>query len=189
MYLVFDVGTTSMKTGVFDREFQLVFSSLNEYSLLYPQKNMVELSAEFYWTALKEGVSSAAAAGVNLGEIDSITITTQGETLIPVDKRGMPLSNAIVWLDSRAEKEALELAERISMGQFFRVTGLPDLSGTAPIAKLMWIRREKPEVYEKTAYFLLLEDFLIYRLSGVIVSEYSLLSSTGYFDILHLEIK
>lgn len=183
MYLVFDVGTTSMKTGVFDQNFNTVYSHASEYQLLYPGKNLVELPAAFYWSALKEGITDALRFGVLPEEIDAVTITTQGETLVPVDQNGEALCNAIVWLDARAEKEAAELNEKIDANEFFHTTGLTDLGAAAPIAKLMWIRKNRPEVYEKTACFLLLEDYLIYRLSGELVTEYSLLSSTGYFDI------
>ena len=184
MYLTFDVGTTSMKTGVFNRNFEMVFSDTREYKLLYPGKNLVELPADFYWEALKQGFLAALASGISAEKIDVITITTQGETLIPIDKNGSPLCNAIIWLDARAEQEAAALNQTIPQQDFFRTTGLTDLGGAAPIAKLMWIRKQAPEIYEKTAHFLLLEDYLIYRLTGQIVSEHSLLSSSGYLDIV-----
>ena len=95
MYLTFDAGTTSTKTGVFNHNFEMVFSHTGEYQLLYPGKNLVELSADFYWEALKQGVQSALASGISAKEIEVITITTQGETLIPIDKNGFPLCNAI----------------------------------------------------------------------------------------------
>lgn len=183
MYLVFDVGTTSMKTGVFDREFHMIFSHSSEYQLLYPQKNFVELTAGFYWEALKEGLSAAQRSGISLNKIDVITITTQGETLIPIDRSGTPVCNAVVWLDARAEEEAATLSAKLSTETFFRTTGLTELGGATPIAKLLWFRRQRPDLYEKTACFLLLEDYLIYCLTGVIATERSLLSSTGYFDI------
>lgn len=183
MYLVFDVGTTTMKTGVFDRNFRLVSSSANEYQLLYLPDGRIELPAEFYWNALKAGISSAIQAGISPLQIDAVTITTQGETLIPVGKDGKPLSNAIVWLDGRADAEAKVLAANIDLKEYYRRTGLTELGGAVPICKLMWIRKHLPEIYEKTEKFLLLEDYLIFRLTGEYVSEYSLLSSTGYFDI------
>lgn len=174
-----------MKTGVFNHNFEMIFSDTSEYQLLYPGNNRVELPAIFYWEALKKGIQSALASGISAKEIEVITITTQGETLIPVDKNGSPLCNAIVWLDARAEQEVAELNQKISQQDFFRTTGLTDLGGATPIAKLMWFRKKSPKIYEKTAHFLLLEDYLIYKLTGQIVSEHSLLSSTGYLDIMN----
>lgn len=184
MYLTFDVGTTSMKTGVFDRNFKMVFSHTGEYQLLYPGKDRVELPADFYWEALKQGFGAALASGVSAEQIEVVTITTQGETLIPIDQNGAALCNAIVWLDARADQEAAELNQSISAQEFFCTTGLTELGGATPIAKLMWIRKHCPQIYEKTAHFLLLEDYLIHRLTGQIVSEHSLLTSTGYLDIM-----
>ena len=187
MYLTFDVGTTSMKTCVFDREFTLIFSHTAEYDLLYPEKNRVELPAEQYWQALKRGIAAALAAGISGQQLRVITITTQGETLIPVDRGGNPLTNAIIWLDSRAEAEAAALNAALEPDAFFRTTGMTELTGATPIAKLMWLRLHRPEVFAQTHRFLLLEDYLIYRLTDSMVSEHSLLSSTGYLDILKNE--
>lgn len=172
-----------MKTAVFERDFRLVFSTANEYQLLHLPGGRIELPAEFYWNALKAGISAALHAGISPSQIETVTITTQGETLVPVDKDGCPLSNAIVWLDGRAAEEANELGAVLDMKEYYRRTGLTELGGAVPVCKLMWIRKNLPEIYKKTEKFLLLEDYLLFRLTGAFVTEYSLLSSTGYFDI------
>jgi len=115
--------------------------------------------------------------------IAAVGITTQGETLIPVDQHGSPLCDAIVWLDSRAGKQAAALREKIEVQRFYETTGLPDIGDALPLAKLQWVKEEQPDLYRKTHHFLLLEDYLLFWLTGKFVTEKSLLTSTGWFDI------
>ncbi|MDR1306376.1 MAG: hypothetical protein LBK74_02225 [Treponema sp.] len=181
--LTVDAGTTAIKVCLFNRQLSLIASHSVEYNLLTPAENFVELDPEVYWTALCTGSAAVVRACPNPGDIRMLTVTTQGETIIPVDKSGRALGNAVVWLDSRAFRECEELKEKIDPLVFYRHTGLNELTPAVPIAKLLWFSRNLPEVYEKTHKFLLLEDYLILRLTGLCVSNPALLSSSGYFDI------
>ena len=90
---------------------------------------------------------------------------------------------AIVWLDGRAGAEADELRQLLPDTVFKEKTGLPAVDGYTPLAKLLYIKRNMPQVYAQTDKFLLLEDYVSFWLTGRMVSEKSLLSSTGYFDL------
>jgi hypothetical protein len=156
--LTFDIGTTAVKACLFDEGLRLAACSNEEYALLTGDDGTIELEPEKYWEAVKAGALSAIQkAGIDAANIAAVSVTTQGETLIPVDAQGNALRNAIVWLDQRAGKEAEELAQMYPADVFYRKTGLPELNGYTPVAKVMWIRRHEPEIYEKTDCFLLLE--------------------------------
>lgn len=73
----------------------------------------------------------------------------------------------------------------VDADEFFKLTGIADINATCPISKLLWIKDNAPDLYAATRYFLLLEDYLIARLTGRFVTEKSLMSSTGYYDIYH----
>lgn len=179
--LTFDVGTTAIKTCIFSSGLSLLNSRSDEYDLI-TQAGVIEQDCEVYWQtmchALKElGVSTP------LSEISAICITTQGETLIPVDRDGNPLHRAVIWLDSRAAEEAAVISEHIPLEVFHDRTGLPELNGYLPLAKMLWFRNKRPEIYERTYRFLLLEDYLLLRLTGRYVTEKSIQCSTGWLDI------
>ena len=180
--LTFDVGTTSVKTCLFDERFYLLAHSTEEYTLLTPAPGIVEMDPERYYAALCRGARGAMTACPGT-DVAAVAITTQGETLIPVGPDGEALANAIVWLDARAEAQAQKLKQALPADGFYRTTGLPEINGAMPLAKLMHLREEAPALYHNAARFLLLEDYLIARLTGRQVSEPSLLSSTGYCDI------
>lgn len=180
--LTFDVGTTSVKTCLFDERFRLLKSVSEEYALITPAPDIVEMDPQRYYEALCRGARGVMDLCPS-ADVSVLAITTQGETLIPVGSDGEALGNAIVWLDARAEAKAQRLRQALPAEDFYRTTGLPEINGAMPLAKLMHLREEVPSLYRKAARFLLLEDYLIARLTGRQVSEPSLLSSTGYYDI------
>lgn len=179
--MTFDVGTTSVKVCLFDYKLNELCSSIVEYEL-ETDASFVELSPETYIDSIKEGINKIKSK-VKDAVIKAIASTTQGETLILVDKDGTPLTKAIVWLDARADREAKKISEKIDAETFSKKTGLVELNGAVPISKLMWIKENEKEIYDKTYKFLFLEDYIIYRLTGKMVSEKSLVTSSGYFDL------
>lgn len=182
--ITLDVGTTSIKTCLFDNNFRLKEYSYIEYELYTPAKDIVELDSRIYWDAAKSSIKSVVASSkVKVQDIKVINVTTQGETMIPVDKDGKAQYNAINWLDARAVEEAEIIRDAIGDDEFYRHTGLPEVGPACPIAKIMWLAKNKPEVYKNTYKFLLLEDFLINQMTGEFVTNQSMTSSTGYFDI------
>jgi xylulokinase len=182
--ITLDVGTTSVKACLFDEDLRMLAFSSGEYELLTPGKNIVELNPEIYWKRAIAGIKQVVGeSGVTPEDIRIITLTTQGETLILVDRNGMPLHNSVVWLDARADQEAILIDEIIGKNRYYHTTGLPEVGAANPLCKVLWFKEKRPDIYDKTYKFLLLEDFLIYRLIGEFVTEQSLMSSTGYFDI------
>ena len=187
--MALDVGTTAVKAAIVTENCTLLGPSIMEYTLFTPSPEIVELDSRIYWSntisAVRELLSKT---GFPPQDIESITCTTQGETLIPVDKNINPLSNAIVWLDSRANDEGKFIAAGFTSETFYAKTGIPEVNGYTPIAKLLWFKKNYREIYEKTCKFLLLEDFLIAKLTGVFVSSPSIMCSSGYFDINTFQI-
>ena len=184
IFLALDIGTTSVKGCAFDESFNRVASFHREYALQTPCAHFVEMDPDDYWAAVAGGIRDLLAGGLKAEDIACVTFTTQGETMIPVDATGSPLSKAVVWLDDRAQEEARRLSAEIDADTFYRTTGIPELGAATPVAKLQWHARQagfSPKVYK----YLLLEDYLILRMTGKFVTEQSLLSSTGYFDIVN----
>lgn len=178
MYLLgIDIGTTSMKTALFDRELQRLSSSVVDYSVEV-HGDFVEFDAEAYWSMVKDAVKAHPASSLNAMAID-----TQCETLILADENGIPLRKAIVWLDNRATEEAAELEQHFGKQQVYEVTGQPEITATWPACKLLWVKKHEPDIWAKTKKIFLLEDFLLYRLTGSFAAEKTLQSSTLYFDI------
>jgi xylulokinase len=179
-----DAGTTSTKAGLFDCQGQLLAVHRQEYQLLSPAANIVELPAETYWQACCCVVRHVLEASrVPPEKIAALCISSQGETMVPVDAQGNSLRNAIVWLDGRAVDEAGELVRELGWQRIYQVTGQTDPSPYLPAPKLLWLKRHEPEIWRKAARFLLLEDYLHYRLTGQQVTDGCLQTSSLFYDI------
>ena len=183
--LSLDAGTTAFKTSLFDENGRLIGISTTEYQLLTPSALAVELPAEIFWNACKRGIKDLTKkTKVNTKEIRALGLSVQGETLLTVDKKGAPLRNAIIWLDSRAQVEAAILSKQFDVdGLSYKTTGQVKIVPTWPASKIFWIRNHEKNVFQKVHKFLLLEDYLIYRMTGEFVAEGSLLCSTVYWNI------
>lgn len=180
-----DLGTTALKIALFDNKGKLQGAITKEYSLITPQVSWVEEKPEVYWDAFKTGlVELLQKTGCEADKIKALGISAQGETLFFVDKDGKPLRNSIVWLDNRAQPQAEALQKYFGNEICYKRTGQVSFEACWPASKILWIKENEPEVFNKTAKFLLIEDYFIYRLCGQYVSEGSLLCSTTYWDII-----
>ena len=173
-----DVGTTSLKAVLFDETATPVMSVTKDYTLLV-SGDRVEFPAEDYWTLFSEALEEITAQY----PVAALSIDTQCETLIVTDQDGKPLMNAIVWLDNRAAAEADALREKFSEQKVYEITGQPEVTATWPACKLLWLKNQAPELHSRIGKVFLLEDYLLYRLTGKFVTERTLQSSTIYYDI------
>lgn len=180
-FLGLDIGTTSLKAAVFDEHGTRLGLTHKEYTLdTDPVTGFIEFDPERYVTMCKEAI---AALQAECGEITALSVDTQGETLILADENGTPLCPAIVWLDNRATAEAEEIDKAFGRQRVYEVTGQPEITATWPAAKLLWVKKHRPDVFAKTKRIFLLEDWILYRLSGEFVTEPTIQSSTIYFDV------
>ena len=180
-----DIGTTAMKGAIFDTEGRLLAVASREYELITPQVNYVEESGEVYWESLKE-IVGVLKKKYPIAKDDQVSraISAQGETLFFLDREGKLLRNAIVWMDNRAQEEAVEMRERFGDEACFQTTGQVSFEPCWPGAKILWVKNHEPEIFRRTAKFLLIEDYFIYRLTGKFVTEGSLVCSSVYWDII-----
>ena len=173
-----DIGTTSLKAALFDEEGNLLGSVTKDYTLI-TKGDRVEFPAEDYWNLFSEAYDELTADK----EVTALAVDTQCETMIVTDENGKPLTNAIVWLDNRATAEAEAIKAKFGNKTVYEVTGQPEITATWPAAKLLWLKNNEPEMFSRIKKIFLLEDYLLYRLSGRFVTEKTLQSSSLYFDI------
>ena len=171
-----DVGTTSVKTAIFNEKLQMLKSSNIDY-IVESHNDIVEFDAIKYWQIIENELENLDI------KVDALAIDTQCETLILTDENGNAVRKAIVWLDNRATAEAEEIEKRFGRELVYSVTGQPEITATWPACKLLWVKKNEPEIWAKTKRIFLLEDYLLFKLTGKFVTEKTLQSSTIYFDI------
>ena len=177
-FMGIDIGTTSVKTAVFDEKLEQKISLNADYTL-DAHGDVVEFDGEAYWEIVKGEMEKVR----NELAVDALAIDTQCETLILTDENGVPVRPAIVWLDNRATEEAELITAHFGHKRVYEVTGQPEITATWPACKLLWVKRNEPEVWAKVKKVFLLKDWILYKMTGKFISEKTLQSSTIYFDI------
>ncbi len=183
-YLGIDLGTTAVKAGIFTADGNAAGIGLSEYALETPAPDVVELEPEVYYQATVAAVEAAfGEARIERTAVKAAAITGQAETLICLDKTGRPLRKAIVWLDNRAVAEAAELTREFSAEAMFRLSGQTEVLPYFPGPKIRWLATHEPEVFRRTAKFLMVEDYIVYRLTGEFASCGGLWPSSCFYDL------
>jgi xylulokinase len=183
--LAIDAGTTSVKAGIFSPEGRCLSIGRQEYQLDTPAADRVQLDPEIYWQSCIKTVREALGkSGVKPDAIKALAVSSQGETTITLDAKGNAIYPALVWLDNRAVDQAASLAGRFGKAVYAR-TGIPEIIPTWPACKISWIRENEPGIFARAAKFVLVQDYLIYRLTGRIVTDGSISSTTLNYDLIH----
>lgn len=183
MYLLgIDLGTTGCKSMLFDENGTILGSDYIEYELIICEEG-IEQDADAWWNNVSATVrNTLQRAGVSGREVAALSISSQGIAFVPIDHHGNPLSNAISWLDGRSVKEVAQMKSELNQREIFCRTG-KQLLPCYVLPQLMWIKKNRSEVYDKTFKILMAHDYIIYRLTGKTVTDLSMASGTLAYDI------
>ncbi len=179
-----DLGTTNIKTAVYDQQLQMLHL-LSEPVTYQKNGDFVEFDAESYFSLVLSMIQKAAACAwrLNRKRVAQIVLTGQAESLILLDRNHRPVCPGISWMDMRSSEECSELSAAFSQTCCYHTTGQPELIPTWPITKILWMKKNRPDIFQKTAHYLLLKDYMIFRLCGSMVGEHSIYCFSHYFNI------
>ncbi len=173
-----DVGTTGCKVTVFAPDGECLGREYRKYVTRHAG-SVHEIDAEALASAVLDAV---AAATTRFGKIDAMGVSSFGEAFVLVDAVGKPLRPILLCTDSRGAAEAQTFAAAFGAERAARISGLlPNESYSFP--KLMWVKANEPDVFSRAKYIMLVEDYVIYLLTGERVIDHSLATRTAAFDI------
>lgn len=176
-----DIGTSSDKAVLvrFDGTIRAMCSE--PYPTFYPQPAFVEQDPADYWHAVTTTSKRLIVEnGVDPSAVKGVVFSTQAQGVIPVDKDGHVLYNNITWVDGRASKQARDVMNRFGGKKVFTVLAGTPIMGKDCIAKIVWLKQMRPEIYEKTHKILDVNGYLKYKCTGRMVAEMSGASSYGF---------
>lgn len=176
-----DIGTTGCKCTVFDEQGKYLDKAYRDY----PVRRAVG-GHEIDISAVMDGVYEVirSMAG-KYPDIAGIGVTSFGESFVCVDETGKPLHPAMLYTDPRGQEECRELTEKLGEKKIAAVTGLRPHEMYS-ISKIMWLKKHRPEVYGAAKRIFLMEDYVVYHLTGTAQIDYSLAARTMAFDIRNL---
>lgn len=183
--LAHDLGTTGNKASLYDTDGHLIKSCYHPYETHYPQAGWVEQCPDDWWQAFVQSTQEVlSAAQLKPSEILGLSFSGQMMAGIPVDREGNVLqNNVMLWADFRSGPQAQAIKDQIGWPEFYHATGAGMEIPLYPIAKILWLKENLPEIYRKTYKFLGAKDILVQRLTGRFVTDFSDASNTALLDI------
>jgi xylulokinase len=178
-YLGIDIGTSSVKTVLFDREQRLIGQASQSLAVSRPHPGWSEQDPEAWWKAV-EGTIDTLAREHGLAGLRGIGLSGQMHGAVCLDRDDRVLRPAILWNDGRAQAECAEIEAAFPRAR--EVAGNIAMPGfTAP--KIAWLRKHEPEIYARIDAVLLPKDYVRLRLTGHHVSEMSDAAGTYWLDV------
>jgi xylulokinase len=153
-----------------------------EYPLIHPFPGWNELDPNLVLYYVKETIKKANQK-VKKDRVSALAISCQGEAIIPIDKEGNCLYNAIVTFDGRTKEQYEFWKENLGSSAVFKITGMP-LNPMYSINKIMWLKKHRRDIFKSNYKFLCFEDFIQLKLGLPPSISYSLAARTAAFDIV-----
>jgi len=178
-----DVGSQGTKAILLSTTGDYVGEAYEGYPIDYPHPLWAEQPVERWLDALTLAIRRLLSeSGVAAHHVRALSLATQVDGVIPIDSAGQALHPAIIWMDRRASAQCERVRQDLDDEQIFQLTGLNlDASHVAP--KIRWLGDQQPEIYARTAHFLLPGSYMAYALTGELGVDYSNASSTLLLDV------
>lgn len=178
-----DVGTSSIKVAIIDENAALVAMSSSAYRLITPNQNYAQIDTADMWQAYLKCLRILKAdKKIDLSMVAGIGISTLCPGLAAFGDDGAVLVDPIIYSDRRSTEEAEIIKEAVGTDQLFEITANTVMAGAISSSSMLWIKRNLPEVYEKTKYFGHVNTLMAFKMTGEYGIDYSNASYTGLFE-------
>jgi len=176
-----DIGTTGTKATVFNEDGRIIAGAYREYPLLHPHPGWMEVDPEQVWGLVCEAVAEATAGAAG-DPVRALAISTMGEAAVPMAEDGTVLANSIITFDNRASDLFDRWVADLDRAEIMRITGQPP-SQMFTLAKLLWIKQHRPDLYARMARYPCFGDFAHLKMGLEPRIDYSMAARTMAFDI------
>ena len=176
-----DLGSTSLKAIIYDAEGRLIARGDKPTLKFHPAPGATVWDPDQIWNDTAAACRDAAAQIPNPSAIKGVAVTGMGMDGVPMDENGNCLYPFISWHDTRTQPQFDWWLENIGVDKTFSIGGNPVWLINSAL-RMLWMRENEPEIFNRTHKWLLIEDFLNFKLTGRCVSDYSMASCTMLFD-------
>ncbi len=179
--LAYDIGTSGVKASMYQTDGKLLKESTSCYDTYYLEDGGVEQIPDDWWNGIIR-VSQELDIKDTDKEIVAISFSGQESGLVLVDKYGNVLRNSMIHCDMRSIEENDEILSKVDDDTFFEITG-HKASPSYTLQKFAWVKKHEPEIYNKTYKVLNAKDYIVYRMTGQFVTDYTDASYSSMYDI------
>jgi xylulokinase len=170
--LAHDAGTGGNKAVLCDLNGLVLHSAYQSYGLSYPQAEWVEQDPDELWMVVAATTRQVLQeSGIDPADVIGVGVSAQMWNTLPVDEKGTPLSPMLSWLDLRSVRQADRVLEGDTPSLIFKHTGnIPTAKDSIP--KILWLKEERPEIWDRTAYLLDCKEYILFKLTGRIAIDW-----------------
>jgi xylulokinase len=180
-----DIGTTGCKAMIIDPEGIVKGYSFIEYNIISNEPNMAEQDAEHVWQLVKEALGKTIRNS-GIREISAMSISVQGDAIIPINKDCRAIYPAILGMDYRSAKQAEECETLCGDYELFATTGMRPHPMNS-LVKILWLKENRPEIYKQAWKIATYADFILGKLGAEPVIDFTMASRTMAFDLYKKE--
>ncbi len=182
-----DIGTTSTKAVVYAASGRRLGATLGahaiEYPLAMPEPGAAEQDPDAIEAAVAAAIRGALhATRADRPRVDCLAFSAAMHSLIALDAEDRPLTASLTWADNRAADWARRLRDEHDGLAIYRRTGTP-VHPMSPLAKLLWLRHARPDVWRRARRFVGIKEYVLHRLTGAWCVDQSIASATGLFNL------
>ncbi len=185
--IAYDLGTGGTKASLFDENGVSIASSFLPYDTYYPLNNFREQKPKEWWDVVVRSTNNLITkVDVDLNDIIALAVAGHSLGAIPLDKDGnLLVENVPIWSDSRADAQAKRFFEKIDETAWYETTGNGFPAPLYSVFKMMWYKDNIPDVFDNVYKFVGTKDYINFRMTGVIATDYSYASGSGVYDLVN----
>ena len=186
--ITIEIGTGAIRVAAFDLKGAIVGSSKGAYPTFHARPDFSEQDPEQIFITMLYILKNFLNEIIHPKnyKVACICFSSAMHSVLPIDKNGVPLGNAIVWSDNRAKKEADELKASDLGKSLYKATGTP-IHPMSPLNKITWIKNNEAERFLRAEKFLAIKTYILQQLTGEYIIDYSVASATGMLNIHSLK--
>jgi len=186
--ITIEIGTGAIRVAAFDLKGVMLGSSKGAYPTFHARPDFSEQDPEQIFITMLYILKNFLNEKIHpkKHKVVCICFSAAMHSVLPIDKNGVPIGNAMVWSDNRAKKEANELKNSKLGKSLYKVTGTP-IHAMSPLNKITWIKNNDKERFNSAQKFISIKTYILQQLTGEYIVDYSIASATGMLNIYTLK--
>ncbi|MDP6634396.1 MAG: FGGY-family carbohydrate kinase [Phycisphaerae bacterium] len=184
--IAYDFGTGGTKASLYDAQGRCLADHFASYETHYPRAGWHEQRPEDWWASVVESTRQLLAeVEIDPNDIEAIGISGHSLGVVPLDAEGRLLrQDTPIWSDSRPDTQPAEFFAKVSESQWYMTTGNGFPPPLYTVFKIMWLRDNEPELFARIDKVIGTKDYINFRMTGAIATDYSYASGSGVYDLV-----
>jgi len=187
--IAYDLGTGGNKASLYDANGRCLAENFVSYPTQYPATGWHEQRPDDWWDAVVKSTNRLLKeAPIEKDEICCCGISGHSLGVVPLDSNGKLLREATpIWSDSRAQAQSIKFFEKVDEKEWYLMTGNGFPPPLYSVFKMMWYRDNEPDMFKNIHKIIGTKDYINYKLTGKMVTDYSYASGCGVYDLVNWE--